>query len=197
VILTSDGKGVAQFVVKDENGDLAKVFIDGYILSGTTGENHLADIVKVGNTVSAVGLLYMHPEGDSEESVAVLRVRDCDEVILISEKPEIPATDKTALESAARSAEAKKKSDYSKKTWDAMQAALKVAKSVLADENATQEEIDNALAALDAAIKALAPATGKNPETSDSTAVEAYFITMTVSLLAVLVLTAGRKRFIR
>ena len=39
----------------------------------------------MGNTVSAVGLLYMHPEGDSTESVAVLRVRDCDEVVLIKE----------------------------------------------------------------------------------------------------------------
>ena len=82
---STDGTGVTQFVVEDENGDLAKVFIDGYILSGTTGENTLASIVKEGNTVSAVGLLYMHPEGDSEESVAVLRVRDCDEVVLISE----------------------------------------------------------------------------------------------------------------
>lgn len=92
VIYSSDGKGVSQFVIVDENGDEAKIFIDGYILSGTTGQNTLADIVKVGNTVSAVGLLYLHPEGDSEESVAVLRVRDCDEVILIAaaEAPEEP-----------------------------------------------------------------------------------------------------------
>ena len=78
-----------------------------------------------------------------------------------------------------------------------MQAALKVAKAVMANEDATQEEIDAALAALDAAIKALTPATGKNPETSDSNAVEAYVITMLVSLLAALVLTAGRKRFMQ
>ena len=87
-VITSGENGVAQFVVKDENGDLAKVFIDGYILSGTTGKNELAEIVKVGNTVSAVGLLYMHPEGDSDESVAVLRVRNCDEVVLLAEAEE-------------------------------------------------------------------------------------------------------------
>ena len=96
---TTDGKGVAQFVIR-ENGTTraaneAKIFIDGYILSGTTGENTLADIVQVGNTVSAVGLLYMHPEGDSTESVAVLRVRDCDEVVLISEKEEEPTPEPT------------------------------------------------------------------------------------------------------
>ena len=79
----SDGT-VAQFIVVDEDGGEAKIFIDGYILSGTEGENTLADYVEEGVTVSAVGVLYMHPEGDSDESVAVLRVRDCDEIITIS-----------------------------------------------------------------------------------------------------------------
>lgn len=75
---------VSQFVLVDENGDEAKIFIDGYILSGTTGKNELVSIIVEGNKVSAVGLLYKHPEGSSDESVAVLRVRDCDEVVLIS-----------------------------------------------------------------------------------------------------------------
>jgi hypothetical protein len=197
VLLTSDGKGVSQFVVKDENGDLAKVFIDGYILSGTTGKNELADIVKVGNTVSAVGLLYLHPEGDSEESVQVLRVRNCDEVILISEKPAEPEIDKTKLQEAIDSAASKKQSDYTKKTWDAMQAALKAAKAVLADENATQEQVDTAANALLAAIRALAPSTGNSPETSDNSAMELYLLTMTMSMLAAAVLLLNRKRFVR
>lgn len=80
----SDGT-LAQFVVLDENGNEAKVFIDGYIFSSVTGKNELASIVKEGSPVSAVGLLYMHPEGNSDESVAVLRVRDCAEIVLLSE----------------------------------------------------------------------------------------------------------------
>ena len=94
VLLSSDGRSVSQFVIRDEKGDLAKIFIDGYILSGTAGNarsagNNLAGIVKEGNIVSAVGLLYLHPEADAAESVAVLRVRNCDEVVLIreAEKP--------------------------------------------------------------------------------------------------------------
>ena len=79
----SDGT-VAQFVLVDEDGGEAKIFINGYILSGTTGENTLAEFVEEGATISAVGLLYMHPEDDSEDSVAVLRVRDCDEIVLIA-----------------------------------------------------------------------------------------------------------------
>lgn len=81
VTYDTSGKGVSQFVLKDPNGDIASVFIDGYILSGTTGKNELASIVRMGNVVSAVGLLYMHPEGDSVESVPVIRVRNCDEVV--------------------------------------------------------------------------------------------------------------------
>ena len=194
VTLTSDGKGVAQFTVKDEQGDEAKIFIDGYILSGTTGENNLAEIVKVGNTVSAVGLLYMHPEGDSEQSVAVLRVRDCDEIVLISEKPAEPETDKTQLEKELEDTKNLKEKDYSRKTWAALQAARKVAEQVLADENATQEEIDAALAALKAAIKALAPPTG-SAETSDNTPIGLYLVIMVGSSLALVVLLWNRKRF--
>ena len=235
VILTSDGKGVAQFVVRDENGDEAKVFIDGYIRSGTTGENNLAEIVKPGNIVSAVGLLYMHPEGDSDTSVAVLRVRDCDEVVLISEKeeeenptepsepteptepsepseptepsepseptepsePEEEEVDKRKLKKTVEKAEKLKAKDYTKKSFEAMQAALKNAKKVLNDPDATQEEVDAAQAALDKAIKALVPSTGKNPETSDGTPVELLMLVMTVSLLTVAVLVANRKKFLR
>ena len=200
VLLSSaraSGQGVSQFVVKDENGDLAKVFIDGYILSGTTGENTLADIVEVGNTVSAVGLLYMHPEGDSEESVAVLRVRNCDEVILISRKPaeEAPEIDRTELEKAIEKAEKLEKDDYSAKTWKALQDALKKAKEVLEEENATQKQIDDATAALYAAIRALAPPT-TSPETSDTARPELALAVMTVSLLAALVLLWNRKKFL-
>ncbi len=82
---TEDQKGVSQYRVRDENGDIATVFIDGYILSATTGTNALASVVQVGSTVSSVGLLYLHPEGSSEESVPCLRVRNCDEIVLISE----------------------------------------------------------------------------------------------------------------
>ena len=48
-----------------------------------------------------------------------------------------------------------------------MKAALKVAEKVMKDEDATQEEVDAAADALNKAIKALVPATGKNPETGD------------------------------
>ncbi len=265
VLLASDGVAVAQFVVQDENGDLAKVFIDGYILSGTTGENTLSDIVKVGNTVSAVGLLYMHPENEAARAggnVAVLRVRDCDEVKLIKEAEVQPQVDKSALEAAIEDASARNPEDYTPETWaaveealtdaeavladenatqeqvdaatkaledalaaleekadktelkkaidkakkvnkkdytdksyKAMEAALKVAEAVYADENATQKEVDDATAALNAAIKALVPTTGKNPETGDNAQLALAAFGMTVSLLAAALLVFGRRKY--
>lgn len=79
---------------------------------------------------------------------------------------EIPV-DKTELEKAIKTAKTKKQADYTKKSFDAMKAALKVAEKVFADENATQEEVDAAADALNKAIKALVPNTGKNPGTGD------------------------------
>lgn len=86
-----DNGSVSQILVKDNSGAIAKVFIDGYIYSGTTGKNTLADTVKAGDTISAVGIVYKHPEGSSDESVAVMRVRNCDEVVVTASAPTTPA----------------------------------------------------------------------------------------------------------
>nr|MCR5656339.1 CehA/McbA family metallohydrolase [Butyrivibrio sp.] len=79
-VVTNDA-GVDYFFVKDDSGVEARVFIDGYILS-STGNDKVNDIVKVGATVSAVGLSYMNPDG------ATLRVRDRDEIVLIAASSE-------------------------------------------------------------------------------------------------------------
>lgn len=85
ITYTEDGKGVSQFYIKDKEGNLSNIFIDGYILSGKTGKNELASVVKEGQLVSAVGLLYKHPEGSSDVSVPCLRVRNCDEIVAITQ----------------------------------------------------------------------------------------------------------------
>lgn len=84
-----------------------------------------------------------------------------------SEAPTEESVDKTQLEKAVKDAKSKDKKDYTKKSFDAMKAALKVAEKVLSDEDATQEEVDAATDALLKAIKALVPTTGKNPGTGD------------------------------
>ena len=81
------GGAVTQLRLKDSSG-VATIFIDGYIYSGTTGRNDLADFCTEGAVVSAVGLCFMHPEAGSDVSTCCLRVRDCDEVVLIAEECE-------------------------------------------------------------------------------------------------------------
>lgn len=91
--------GVSQFWLKDESGSEANIFIDGYIVSASTGKNNLANIVKVGSRITATGLVYAHPEGASDVSVTCLRVRNCDEILKIENKADnttvLPGTTQT------------------------------------------------------------------------------------------------------
>ena len=90
VAVGADGN-IEEFWLADDTGVEAAIFIDGYIKSGTTGDEGKAalnDFVKVGAEVSAAGVLYMHPEGDSDVSVPVFRVRNCDDIELVKAAPE-------------------------------------------------------------------------------------------------------------
>ncbi len=88
-IIQSNGV-VSQFKLTDSTGVAATVFIDGYI-TNPNGQNTVGSWIQNGQTVSAVGLLYTHPEGSSDVSVPVLRVRNCDEITQVgSGTPIIP-----------------------------------------------------------------------------------------------------------
>lgn len=78
--------------------------------------------------------------------------------------------DKTDLADAITTAETKVEADYTEESWATFKSALKKANDVNADENATQDEVDEALKALNDAITALVP---KQSETVDKTKLEA------------------------
>lgn len=152
VVYSADGKGVSQFWIDDGSGEKGNVFIDGYITSGTTGKNELASFVKKGATVSATGLVYAHPEGESDIPVTCLRVRNCDE---IKEEQSGVSVNKDNLRAEIGKLPAKPQKSYTEESWKRYQEALKEAQRVYADENATQAEIDAAVKALQDAKKAL------------------------------------------
>ena len=152
VVYSADGTGVSQFWIEDGSGEKGNVFIDGYITSGTTGKNELASFVKKGATVSAVGLVYAHPEGESDIPVTCLRVRNCDE---IKQEQTGVTVDKNALLEEIEKLPAKSQSSYTEESWNNYATALKEAQRVYADENATQAEVDAAVKALQDAKKAL------------------------------------------
>lgn len=70
--------------------------------------------------------------------------------------------DTQALEELVSEAEGLKASDYSQGTWADLEAALEAAREVLADPQASQSDVDDALAALQAAIDDLQKADGGN-----------------------------------
>lgn len=82
VSVSADGKQVSCFTLRDSRGDTAEIVIDPEIRSGAYGVNALTDVVKVGQTVRVMGLLSREETGQ-----AVLRVRNCDEVVAV---PAIP-----------------------------------------------------------------------------------------------------------
>jgi hypothetical protein len=63
--------------------------------------------------------------------------------------------DTAALNEAIAAAEALAEADYSRKSWSNLQTALTAAKDVVADENATQEVVDQAKVGLEAKKAAL------------------------------------------
>ena len=80
----------------------------------------------------------------------------------------VGSADKSALADAISLAEALEGSDYTAESWAALQDALAAAKEVMADENATQDEVNAAAAALQAAIDALEANTYEPFTLSDS-----------------------------
>lgn len=79
-------ESVKSFVLRDASDREITVWVEDYIFSGSMGYNQLDRIVKPGNRVSAVGFCHLR------EGQTVLRIRDCDEVLLLWEPPE-PTTE--------------------------------------------------------------------------------------------------------
>ena len=80
--LTQDGLGVQRLILQDPWGDRIAVHIEDTIFSGAYGTNLLAEKLKIGRTVRAMGLLHVDSNG-----VPVLRVRNCEEVVWVPPVP--------------------------------------------------------------------------------------------------------------
>ena len=80
-----------------------------------------------------------------------------------AEQPQI--ADKSSLQQLFNAASKLNKEDFTEESWKALQAAMESAKSLLASEEASQEEVNTAADALDKAVKGLKAADKK--ESSD------------------------------
>ena len=99
-------------------------------------------------------------ESDSQDAVdaAAEALSAAIEALVEVEEPEPgDEVDKDELQAEVDASDALTSSDYTAESWAAYQQALAAAQAVLADPEATQADVADALAALQAAEKALAP----------------------------------------
>ena len=88
--------------------------------------------------------------------------------------PEPEEADKSGLQAAAADAEKLKAEDYTETSYNAMKKALDAAKAVLADEAATQDEVNSALKELRDAVAGLEkPVDPPEPEVVDKSGLQA------------------------
>lgn len=90
------------------------------------------------------------------------------DVIFKEAEPEPTPVDKTALEKAIKDAEALSEKAYTADSWKAMQDALKVAKAVAEDKEATATEVEAARLRLVNAVKDLVKAEEGKPNPNPS-----------------------------
>ena len=144
-------EGVVDYVYVTDDSGTATLFINNYIQKDYKG----LDSLKVGDNVVGTGIGSRDAdENDLTGSTFIrrLRVRSRYEIYDPANPPVI--LDKTALQEAIASVGALNEADYTEESWAVLAAALAAANDAF--ENAeTQEAIDEATAALTAAIAGL------------------------------------------
>ena len=136
---------VAQF---DKQGD--RLALD---VIGGSAADYAAQITAVNDYQVNVFMYGESADGDFAE-----RPQGANDVMLLTydwrEKP----VDTSALEAAIEQAGGLTESDYTPDSWAIFQSKLAAAQAVLADENATEEQVDEAMVALRLAMDGLAKA---------------------------------------
>jgi LPXTG-motif cell wall-anchored protein len=158
---------IQTIMVEDAEGNMGRVFIDGYITTAKDVEN-----LQVGCEITVTGLASYD---NSFDGVAPrIRIRNRADVVC-GDVPAAPV-DKTALENTINEAKELNGEDYTEESYNALLSALADAEAAYAKGDATQEEVDAAAAALKAAIAALEkipaetdPTDPTEPEDTDPT----------------------------
>ncbi|MFA6670615.1 MAG: FIVAR domain-containing protein, partial [Bacillota bacterium] len=110
------------------------------------------------------GTVLVMPRSDLDEPVSMDQNEVVEDAVTVEdeaadEDEEIECdpeeVDKSELEAAIAAAGELDEADYTAETWGVFASAMEAAEAVMVDEEATQEEVDNALAELNSAVDAL------------------------------------------
>jgi len=141
--------------------------IDEAIEEGTLkGADYTADSWKALQAAQAAAKAVLANANATQAEVdsALAALTEAHKELVEVEEPTAPVVDKTALQAKSEAIDEAitdgtlKGADYTADSWKALQAAQAAAKVVLADANATQAEVDSALAALSDAYAKLVKA---------------------------------------
>ncbi|MGB4588026.1 MAG: CehA/McbA family metallohydrolase, partial [Clostridiaceae bacterium] len=135
-----DLKVVESIILEDASGQSVRVFIDGYI-----GTEVMMPEIKVGDTVNAIGLSSIDPEGNR------IRVRDRNEITLV-DNPEMGISVLKSKIEVAKNTSIAGMTEESIKTFE---KAIKSAIMILMDKDATKTEIIETILALEHSINGL------------------------------------------
>ena len=171
VDITGDGYGTLgakMYAVKwDYYGNGNKVLASYGTKFAADNWMHKAMGIQLGLTDSYRCQLPKGTDGTGKWKITVYAMGYADTVFEINAtdanivKPEAGEADTTALKAAVEQASALKEADYTADSWKAMQLELEEAKELLAKENPTQAEADEATTHLNAAVEALVKADTK------------------------------------
>ena len=172
VDITGDGYGALgakMYAVKwDYYGNGDKVLASYGTKFAADNWMHKAMGIQLGLTDSYRCQLPKGTDGTGKWKITVYAMGYADTVFEVNAtdanivKPEAGAADTTALKAAVEQASALKEADYTADSWKAMQLELEEARELLAKENPTQAEADEAVTHLNAAVQALVKAEVKD-----------------------------------
>ncbi|MEJ8548358.1 S-layer homology domain-containing protein [Brevibacillus borstelensis] len=143
----------------------SKPEFSGTATPGATVTVKISDDIMLTTTADENGNWSVTPDVDLPDgtyNVEVTATKDgksakVTKSITVDTAPTVPSVDKTALQAKKEQIKSEnlKAEDYTSESWEKLQKALQNADAVLADPNATQEEVDEALSTLTKAREGL------------------------------------------
>lgn len=162
--------------VKVENGAVSSISAEQGEGGNHKNNSYIGDALNgYGTGKGEVGLIDQIREKQSTDGLDMVSGATCSSKAIIeavqdalesAKLPEQTSADKAALQAAVADAETKNQDDYTAESWAGFAEALAKAKEILAKEDASQDEVNAAKAALETAAAALA----KKPAQADKAA---------------------------
>lgn len=187
----------AELAITDpaDTGELEKAILEAQGLDKSLyTEESVAALEEA--LADAQAVLENFAASQSEVDAAEEALRSAMDALELKQSNPGSEVDTTELEKAIAKAEGLNRKNYTQKSYSAMEKALKAAKNVLADKDATQKEVDDAAKALKDAIAALVLANNSTPGTGDDNAMMVFAVMGAVSfvgMLATVLVLAGKK----